>query len=739
MRISSLRVRATPDGNILRFAIFLAIAGLIALPIRKAEANTEFDTWDGGSGTWDVGTNWSSGNAPLNGNAFGIQWDVTVSSGSGQVIDSGGAEGEATPVEISTLDLTGGALNVETDFIIDNTFSWSGGALAGGAPLSTDVNSGITMDTSSNELDLNGGILINDNNQDLNQGIVSNLSGGNNAFLINDGGSFMSKTTLNDAGTDILTNGQGISTNTFENDYIFNTTGAVFIGTGVTFYNSASGSVNVQSGFLWLDANDNGSTQGNFNVSSGALLVFAGDYNLDPTTGYSLSGAGNVNFNAGTISLSGSLNLTGTTSFNGAMVTLSGPATAVSTVSVLNSGTLASAGNLSFNQVITLTGGELAASGTTFAGIYLDPAAGSTTILSGQGATTLTNPSGQNADFIGNGAFEIDGAAFDNYGIFNAETSGTIQSSSGGFFNNLGTFSRNVAGGTFVIGNGITFTNDGTVNVQVGTLDLQGGDGIPETSGTFNVSSGATLIFDANYSLLSTSALKSAGIVDFNSGTTALSGSIGLTGLTKFTGATVSFPSRAIKLSSATVSGGELDVPTGGSVTFNGAVTWTGGAISLNQGTIAANGGLTINTTGTGTPILTQGALTVGSTATFLGSGVLEMDNGAILENSGTFSAKSGNTTLFGTTGIVNTEEAAANFNNRGHLQYNAGNRRVSRSTRTSILTTPTTVNVQSGALWLLGGDGNGAAGSPTTGKFAVSCRHCAVFGRRYDLGAGSS
>lgn len=102
----------------------------------------------------------------MNGNAFGIQWDVTVSSGSGQVIDSGGAEGEATPVEISTLDLTGGALNVETDFIIDNTFSWSGGALAGGAPLSTDVNSGITMDTSSNELDLNGGILINDNNQD---------------------------------------------------------------------------------------------------------------------------------------------------------------------------------------------------------------------------------------------------------------------------------------------------------------------------------------------------------------------------------------------------------------------------------------------------------------------------------------------------------------------------------------------------------------------------------------------
>ena len=137
------------------------------------------------------------------------------------------------------------------------------------------------------------------------------MSGVNNAFFINAGGTFISKNNFTDTGTDILNDGNG-GTNTFENDYIFNTTGEVFIGNGISFNNTASGSVNVQSGFLWLDANDSGDSEGNFNVNAGALLVFAGNYTLDAQSGYSLSGAGNVNFNVGTIALSGSVSLTGT-------------------------------------------------------------------------------------------------------------------------------------------------------------------------------------------------------------------------------------------------------------------------------------------------------------------------------------------------------------------------------------------------------------------------------------------
>jgi hypothetical protein len=390
--------------------------------------------------------------------------------------------------------------------------TWTGGTLSGGGAFTTDAVGGVSLDTTSSNISINGGTLINDNNdgQDNNS---SSLAGGNNAFFINGGGTFISKNIFTDTATDILNDGNG-GTNTFENDYIFNTTGAVFIGSGITFNNTASGSVNVQSGFLWLDANDSGDSEGNFNVNAGAVLIFAGNYTLDAQNGYSLSGAGNVNFNVGTIALSGSVNLTGTASFNGASVTLSGPATTISSKIVLASGTLASSGDVTFNNPLIWTGGVLTASGTAAYGITLDPGASPATLA---GGANLTNPVA--SYFLGNGTFEIDdSAALTNTGTFSAQGSGLIQGSNSGFFNNQGVFIRDFGTGTFVIGNGILFTNSGLVNVETGELDLQGGEGSPGTTGTFNVTSGATLVFDNTYTLSSSSVLKGAGTVDFNSG-----------------------------------------------------------------------------------------------------------------------------------------------------------------------------------------------------------------------------
>ncbi len=78
--------------------------------------------------------------------------------------------------------------------------------------------------------------------------------------------------------------------------------------------------------------------------------------------------------------------------------------------------------------------------------------------------------------------FFQNGAVFNNNGIFLAQTSngfsdGFFDNGGGGTFNNTGTFTRNTAGTVFTIGPDIVFNNSGTVNVQSGTLSLQGGDG----------------------------------------------------------------------------------------------------------------------------------------------------------------------------------------------------------------------------------------------------------------------
>jgi hypothetical protein len=88
-----------------------------------------------------------------------------------------------------------------------------------------------------------------------------------------------------------------------------------------------------------------------------------------------------------------------------------------------------------------------------------------------------------------------------NVGTFNVTAGGDFTQNfgnAGHAINNSGTW--NVSGeGTRSYVSGIAFNNSGTVNVTSGTLDLSGG-GI--ATGTFAISSGATLLFAGNgYSL----------------------------------------------------------------------------------------------------------------------------------------------------------------------------------------------------------------------------------------------
>ncbi len=235
-------------------------------------------TWIGGVGNWDNASNWTGGIAPVNGPASGISWEVNVGFGTCTVVNGG-----SSPVEISTLNFSGGTLNVTTPFTIDSTFTWTAGMLAGGT---TSANGGLTITTSSNAAPTlsNGNLDVGTTASFLGTGYMEMNSG---AVLTNLG--TVSVATSGFAG--IVNDGVGSSA--FVNSGIFNnnnTGGDAFvIQPGVTFSNSNT--VNVQSGELWLEGGDGsapggdtsgGSTTGSFVISSGAYLALAGSFYLGP-------------------------------------------------------------------------------------------------------------------------------------------------------------------------------------------------------------------------------------------------------------------------------------------------------------------------------------------------------------------------------------------------------------------------------------------------------------------------
>ena len=141
---------------------------------------------------------------------------------------------------------------------------------------------------------------------------------------------------------------------------------------------------------------------------------------------------------------------------------------------------------------------------------------------------TLNNAAGQTATWTGDANFGGDirfqnGAIFNNNGTFLAQNDQYLYDFSGtGAFNKTGTFTRNNNPGTLTLYN-LAFNNTGTVNVQTGTLVLQGGDG-GNTTGAFNISSGAVLNFGGGFSFGASSSFAGAGTVIFSSGTSDLTG-----------------------------------------------------------------------------------------------------------------------------------------------------------------------------------------------------------------------
>ena len=488
--------------------------------------------------------------------------------------------GNIVPTTSYDVTINGGSIALDVNPAIQ-LLSWSNGTLSSGR---LSVAGGITFAGTGTDT-LSNATLTNAAGQTALLGTTGNLD-----LALQNGAEFLNAGTFS-AANGTITNGGGAAS-------LFNNAGNFTLGLaastntftiGIPFANT--GAVKVTTGILSLTAGDNGSTAGAFTIGSSGTLAFNGGiYNFAPS--FAPNGLGAIAFNSGTFNFGANAISTNSN------VTITGGTLTGSTGSFANG-----------NNPIKWSGGTIAIATGANAGISF-VGSGTDTLSD----ATLTN--GFNAPSTigatGNVTLSLqDGAQFLNAGTLTA-SNGTIASGRGAtsLFTNSGTFNVNFPG-TFTVG--VPFTNSGTVNVQIGILDLTAGG---STSGTFNIGSAvnASLSFDGGtYSFAPSAAFPGTGVVRFNSGTF------------NFGASNLTFNDVV------TVGGGSFNGT--GSLTINNLFVWAGGTVAV---AIKGNGGLDL---AAGTDILSNATLTnpAGQTGSMGAGGTisLSLQNNAQFLNAG--------------------------------------------------------------------------------------------------------
>jgi uncharacterized repeat protein (TIGR01451 family) len=385
------------------------------------------------------------------------------------------------------------------------------------------------------------------------------------------------------------------------------------------------------------------------------------------------------------------------------LFTLSGGTLSIAAASTIgasgfthSNGTLGGPGTLTINGPFIWSGGFETGGGLTTANGGLSITSG--VILDGR---TLTNTAG--GTMSGGGSLLIgNGGVFNNSGSFSIQGDGAIGGSVGGAntFNNSGTLTK--SGGSFTSFIVSTFNHTGSVSVNSGTLQFNGGG---SSSGSFAVNT--VLTFGFGMDLNSGTTISGAGLttistgpVNFNSGS-SITTRLASNGTVAFnTGAPVTLPS--LLQTGGTLTGTDT-------VNISGLFTWSGGTHGstgitnptggLNiTGEAAINTGRTLNNTVAGT-MSASGNLAIGNGAVFnnlLGATFDIQNNRSIgggiggastVNNAGTMTKSAG-----GGTTTVN-----AGFNNTGTLNANDGTFRLASAANPS--TSTGAFNVAGGAM----------------------------------------
>lgn len=413
------------------------------------------------------------------------------------------------------------------------------------------------------------------------------------------------------------------------------------------FFNNP-GEVSVQVGTLRLATA--GVTDGKFTLAaSTAVDMSSGNHTFLP--GALVEGAGVLKL-------------------SGATLTISGDSTASNVA--LSAGTLTGGKKLTCSNSLSWTGGTMSGTGTTHnAGLATISGAGLKAI-SGRNFTNETV-----TDWTGTGSVDLaNGASFENVGTFEAKSDATMTHSAGAIavFNNsnTGIFRKSGSTGVTLIQD-VVFNNLGTVDVQTGTLRLATTGG---SSGMFTVAQ------DATFEL-------GSGSHSFGVGS-AVTGS----GTMKLSGATISVPAD-MSAWNVTISAG--NVTGSGTLRTKDKLIWTGGKMSGGGGLMPI-GQTRIEPTAIATisggflkslqsrTLLNEGVLT------WIDAGNLDLSDGAIITNAGTFEVHNdallnysfGAAVAFNNAGTFKklnssgqTQFVGVPFNNSGQVELETGTLRV--------------------------------------------------------------
>lgn len=285
------------------------------------------------------------------------------------------------------------------------------------------------------------------------------------------------------------------------------------------------------------------------------------------------------------------------------------------------------------------------------------------------------------------------GSKIENSGYFNDSASDTMRTFTGtlGEFNNLDTGKYNkTATGTTEID--VKFNNSGNVNVTNGTLVLDGG-GESSSTGYFNISTGATLRFDNDYSIINASNISGSGQAELTNGTLTLNGDV--------------------NTSDFAIKGGTLS----GTHTFNSSATWTEGLLKDGSTTNGADSFFNIQSTADNN--LNNHTFNNAGTINWTDSDIV-VDSGSSINNSGTFNDS------------ISADHEIRRFTGNAFVFTNSGTYQKSGSAKTEIdqeFNNSGNVNIDSGILVL---DGGGTASS--TGAFSLGSTGTLRFDNDYTI-----
>jgi uncharacterized repeat protein (TIGR01451 family) len=475
---------------------------------------------------------------------------------------------------------------------------------------------------------------------------------------------------------------------------VFNTTGTMNLGGGTAINNNSGGTFDLQNNgnIHWIT-----NPQVNFNNNAGAVLkktTTAGTTQF--TNGALLNNNGIVDAQLGTIQIPGGTS-SGTfqaaspqsVDFASAVHTMAG-ATVLGNGVRLNGGTITGAGGLTIPNTAVMTWSSGTMSGT-----------GTTTINLG-GTLNITGTVTHSQRIIDNfglvnftaagGTINMGGAA-----IFNNKPGATFDAQNSADsaihwnvnpqvnFNNEGLFRKTTtAGGVTRFTGGVLFNNSGTVDGQIGTIEIVGGT----STGTFQATSPAT--------------------VDFKTGTHTMNGASILGNGVRLNGGTLNgpvlniAPPGVMTWSSGTMSGVTTDVTNvalGATLKITGNVFLSGRGISNSGNVVFSSGGGTFNLGGGTTFTNNAGGVfedqnTVDASIHWLvnpqvffvnngtftktagASATTSFTNGVLLNNSGNVTALTGTIAIAGgtSTGLFQANLPAAVAFTGGTHSMNGGN-----------------------------------------------------------------